>query len=96
MIELLGTSGKSKEWFNSYLMEQYKLVELQHTIKGVKTNLQSNKLPVTCGLPQGSVLSPILFILFYYYYLFYSQMTSTNSFTTTAKPLCMQTTLLCY
>ena len=40
-------------WFRSYLGDR------QQIVRGGKTTL-----PVTCGVPQGSIIGPIIFILF--------------------------------
>ena len=51
-----GITGKLHDWFRSYLQER----KQQVTVLGAT----SRELPVTPGVPQGSLLGPILFLLF--------------------------------
>ena len=53
---MYGLRGKINDWISSYLSQRSQVVE----IHGCK----SNKLNVECGAPQGSVLGPLLFIVF--------------------------------
>ena len=52
-----GICGTANKWICSYLMNRYQYV----TING--TN--SDYMNVLCGVPQGSILGPILFILYF-------------------------------
>ena len=51
-----GVRGKAYEWFQSYLSNRKQFVCLN--------GHDSDSLPLTCGVPQGSVLGPLLFLLY--------------------------------
>ena len=51
-----GFRGLINDWFRSYLLKR-----AQVTVVG---NRSSNKSFITCGVPQGSVLEPLLFLLY--------------------------------
>ena len=55
-LQSYGLSEKAIKWFQSYLLDRHQYV----AVNGVTSSMTSIK----CGLPQGTVLGPLLFILF--------------------------------
>ena len=51
-----GVRGTAKSWFENYLSEREQFV----SINGVDSNI----VRTVCGVPQGSVLGPLLFLLY--------------------------------
>ena len=55
-LDFYGFRGITKEWFRNYLFGRTQFTE----IKGIR----SSEAEMMCGVPQGSILGPILFLIF--------------------------------
>ena len=55
-LSCIGVNENSLKWFRSYLGNRQQSVSYSGTV--------SNKQIVTFGVPQGSIMDPILFVIF--------------------------------
>jgi hypothetical protein len=56
-LESYGVDGVELAWFNDYLFNRSQRVQYE--------NMLSAEEKVFCGVPQGSIIGPLLFVLFY-------------------------------
>jgi hypothetical protein len=55
-LEHYGIRGIAKNWFVSYLSSRYQYVSIE--------DADSEKALINCGVPQGSILGPLLFLIY--------------------------------
>jgi hypothetical protein len=52
----MGVSLESVKWFKSYLCNRSQIVDVNGEL--------SESMSITCGVPQGSILGPLLFLMY--------------------------------
>jgi retron-type reverse transcriptase len=56
-LKSYGVVNRELLWFTDYLFKRTQIVELDST--------RSSEKPLLCGVPQGSILGPLLFLIFF-------------------------------
>jgi hypothetical protein len=62
-LDIYGIRGLANEWFHSYLSNRTQFVEITHVSKNTQRTLTSTPRKNFSGVPQGSILGPLLFLL---------------------------------
>jgi len=63
-LEHYGIRGNALQLLQSYLTNRKQAVEVTHNTEGEKTKHISKQMTIQHGVPKGSILGPLLFLLY--------------------------------
>jgi len=64
ILQKLGVNNRALKWFKSYLADRFQFVDLNFLNRNNLQSYRSSKNYIKYGVPQGSVLGPLLFLCY--------------------------------